>query len=271
MVFMALPGIDLRKLVEAGLHYGHTTQRWNPLMAPYIFGVRNGVHIVDLEKTVPLLQKAMEAVRDVAKSGGRILFVGTKQQASEIIKTAAESCGQYYVNHRWLGGMLTNWKTVSQSIKRLKELEGILESPQLMTKKEILKMRREIEKMNTVLCGVREMCGIPDLLFVIDTNKEDIAIKEAVKLKIPVVAVVDTNSDPQNITHIIPGNDDAIRSIQLCCDIIAGAVLEGLQVGLAAAGVDIGGAVELIPEVVASSDAEDRESDEAIGGVEVVE
>lgn len=245
---MSLPVINLKNLVEAGLHYGHTTQRWNPLMAPYIFGSRNGIHIINLEKTVPLLQKAMEVARDVARSGGRILFVGTKPQAADIIREAAESCGQYYVNHRWLGGMLTNWKTVSQSIKRLKEIESTLENPQLMTKKEILKMRREAEKMNTVLCGVREMCGTPDLLFVIDTNKESIAIQEAMKLKIPVISVVDTNSDPRNVDYIIPGNDDAIRSIRLCCDLISASILDGLQTGLSEAGVDLGESLEVQEE-----------------------
>lgn len=242
---MALPAISLKELVEAGLHYGHTTQRWNPLMAPYIFGVRSGVHVIDLEQTVPLFQKAMEAVRDVARKGGRILFVGTKPQASEMIKEAAENCGQYYVNHRWLGGMLTNWKTVSQSIKRLKDLEATLENPKLMTKREILKMKHQVDKMNLVLSGVRNMSGLPDLIFVIDTNREAIAVQEAVKLKIPVVAVVDTNSDPRNITHIIPGNDDAIRSIRLCCDMISAAVVDGLQVGLSDAGVDLGESAEV--------------------------
>lgn len=242
---MALPTFTLKQLIEAGLHYGHTTQRWNPLMEPYIFGARNGIHIVNLEKTVPLLQAAMEAVREVARSGGRVLFVGTKPQASDIVRAAAERCGQYYVNHRWLGGMLTNWKTVNQSIKRLKKIESILEDPQLMTKKEILKLRREYDKINQVLCGVREMGGIPDLLFVIDTNKEDIAVQEARRLKIPIVAVVDTNSDPRGITHIIPGNDDAIRSIELYCDFMANAVLDGMQAGLSASGVDLGASAVL--------------------------
>jgi small subunit ribosomal protein S2 len=252
--FMALPIVDIRKLVEAGLHYGHTTQRWNPLMANYIFGSRNGIHIIDLEQTVPLMQKAMEVTFDVAKSGGRILFVGTKSQASDIIRAAAESCGQYYVNHRWLGGILTNWKTVSQSIKRLKELEERLENPQFMTKKEILKMHREVEKMNLVLRGIREMCGVPDLLFVIDTNREAIAVREAVKLKIPVIAIVDTNCDPRSITHMIPGNDDAIRSIRICCDLISGAVLEGLQAGLSSSGVDIGATANLPPDIEIPAD-----------------
>lgn len=245
---MALPTFTLKQLIDSGLHYGHTTQRWNPLMASYIFGIRNGIHIIDLEQTVPLLNQAMEAAKQVASSGGRILFVGTKPQAADIIKAAAERCGQYYVNHRWLGGMLTNWKTVNQSIKRLKDIEATLENPQLMTKKEILKLRHEYEKMNQVLCGVREMGGIPDLLFVIDTNKEAIAVQEARRLKIPLIAVVDTNSDPRNITHIIPGNDDAIRSIELYCNLISGAILDGLQAGLSASGVDLGASAILPTE-----------------------
>ncbi|MDR1113211.1 MAG: 30S ribosomal protein S2 [Bacteroidales bacterium] len=239
---MSLPTFDLKKLIDAGLHYGHITQRWNPLMAPYIFGTRSGIHIIDLEQTMVLLQKALEVTRQVACNGGRILFVGTKSQATDIVKSAAERCGQYYVNHRWLGGMMTNWKTVSQSINRLKDIEATIENPQLMTKKEILKLKHEQTKMNLVLCGVREMGGVPDLLFVIDTNKEKISIQEANRLKIPVVAIVDSNSNPRNITHVIPGNDDAIRSIDLCTNLISDAILDGLQAGLSASGVDIGAA-----------------------------
>lgn len=241
---MALPKFTLQDLIEAGLHYGHKTQGWNPLMAPYIFGVRNGIHILDLEQTVPLLNQALEVVRNVASKGGRILFVGTKPQASELIQAAAVRCGQYYVNHRWLGGMLTNWKTVSQSLRRLKEIESTLEDPKLMTKKEILKMGHQSEKMKKVLSGVRDMGGVPDLLFIIDTNREAIAVAEAKKLGLPVVAVVDSNSDPRNITHRIPGNDDAIRSIDLYCRLVADAVLDGLQAGMSAAGVDLGAAAE---------------------------
>ncbi|GHS91683.1 30S ribosomal protein S2 [Alphaproteobacteria bacterium] len=255
---MSLPSFSLKQLVEAGLHYGHTTQRWNPLMEPYIFGVRNGIHIVDLEQTVPLLTRALEVVRHIASTGGRILFVGTKPQAVDIIKAAAERCGQYYVNHRWLGGMLTNWKTVSQAIYRLKELEATIANPQLLTKKEILKLDRTRAKMDRVLCGVRDMGGIPDLLFVIDTNKERISIQEANRLKIPVVAIVDTNSDPRVVTHVIPGNDDAIRSIDLCCHLVADAVLDGLKVGLSAAGVDLGAAAKVPVDVAAkNSDADE--------------
>jgi small subunit ribosomal protein S2 len=242
---MALPDFTLKQLVDAGLHYGHTTQRWNPLMAQYIFGVRNGIHIIDLEQTVPFLKKAIEVAQQAAGKGGRILFVGTKPQAAEIVKAAAERCGQYYVNHRWLGGMLTNWKTVSQSIRRLKDIEATLENPQLMTKKEVLKLKRERDNMNRNLCGVREMGGVPDLLFVIDTNKEAIAIKEANRLNVPVVGVVDSNSNPQDITYIIPGNDDAIRSIDLLCNLMADAILDGLHAGMAAAGVDLGASAEI--------------------------
>ncbi|MDR1597985.1 MAG: 30S ribosomal protein S2 [Holosporales bacterium] len=265
---MALPNFTLRQLVEAGLHYGHTTQRWNPLMAPYIFGVRNGIHILDLEQTVPLLQKALEVARQVASKGGRILFVGTKNQAADIVKAAAERCGQYYVNHRWLGGMMTNWKTVSQSIHRLKYIEATLENPVMMTKKEILKLGRERENMNRNLCGVRDMGGVPDLLFVVDTNKEAISIKEANRLNIPVIGIVDSNSNPQNITHVIPGNDDAIRSIDLCCNLIADAILDGLHAGLSAAGVDIGESVNVedLPDeglsVAASTPAEPSSSED---------
>lgn len=250
---MALPQFDLKQLIEAGIHYGHKTQGWNPLMGPYIFGSRGGIHILDLEKTVPLLQRALEMIRQTAAEGGRILFVGTKPQASDLIKAAAERCGQYYVNHRWLGGMLTNWKTVGQSIRRLKDIEATLENPQFMTKKEILKLAHEREKMDQVLCGVREMGGIPDLLFVIDTNREAIAIREANRLKIPVIAVVDSNSDPRSITHIIPGNDDAIRSIDLYCRLMTDAVLDGLQAGLKAAGVDLGASTELPSDVTANA------------------
>jgi small subunit ribosomal protein S2 len=242
---MALPDFSLKQLVDAGLHYGHTTQRWNPLMAQYIFGVRNGIHIIDLEQTVPLLRKALEVAQHVAGKGGRILFVGTKPQAADLVRAAAERCGQYYVNHRWLGGMMTNWKTVSQSIRRLKDIEATLENPQLMTKKEILKLKRERDNMSRNLCGVREMGGVPDLLFVIDTNKEAIAIQEANRLNIPVVGVVDSNSNPENITYIVPGNDDAIRSIDLFCNLMADAILDGLHAGLAAAGVDLGESAEI--------------------------
>ncbi len=214
---MALPSFTMRQLLEAGLHYGHTTRRWNPKMAPFIFGERNKIHILNLELTVPMLQRSIQVIRDTVSNGGRVLFVGTKPQAAEKVKEAAKRCGQYYVNHRWLGGMLTNWKTVNQSIKRLKEMEEELSSPGRLTKKEILSRQRERDKLENVIGGVREMGGLPDILFVIDTNKEDIAIKEANRLGIPVVAVVDSNSNPDGITYPIPGNDDALRAIDLYC------------------------------------------------------
>lgn len=247
-IVMAMPTFTMRQLFEAGVHYGHSTRRWNPKMNSYIFGVRNGIHIIDLDQTVPLLYRAMEAVRDVVSGGGRVLFVGTKLQASDIIKTSAKRCGQYYVNHRWLGGALTNWKTMYQSIKRLKTLEEMLEQgTKGLTKKESLNLQREYEKLERALGGIRGMGGVPDMLFVIDTNKEMIAIREAKRLNIPVIAVLDTNSDPQDVTYPIPGNDDAMRAITLYCEFISGAVLEGLQAEMISAGIDIGEAVEPPP------------------------
>jgi small subunit ribosomal protein S2 len=245
---MAMPSFTMRQLLEAGLHYGHTTRRWNPKMAPYIFGERNKIHILNLELTMPMLQRAVQAVRDTVASGGRVLFVGTKPQASEKVKETAKRCGQYYVNHRWLGGMLTNWKTVNQSIKRLKEMEEELSSPGRLTKKEILSRQRERNKLELVIGGVREMGGLPDILFIIDTNKEDISIKEANRLGIPVVAVLDSNSDPEGITYPIPGNDDALRAISLYCDLMAEAVLDGLQAEMRSAGIDLGAAVDVPTE-----------------------
>ena len=243
---MAMPEFTMRQLLEAGVHFGHHTRRWNPKMAPFIFGVRNGVHILDLEQTVPLLQQALQAVRDVVSGGGRVLFVGTKRQASEKIAEAAKRCGQYYVNHRWLGGMLSNWKTISNSIKRLKDLEARLsESNTGLTKKELLQMTRERDKLERALGGIKEMGGQPDILFVIDTNKESIAVAEAVKLGIPVVAVVDSNSNPNGIAYPIPGNDDAARAIALYCDLAARAIIDGLGQQQTEAGVDTGAAEEI--------------------------
>jgi small subunit ribosomal protein S2 len=227
---MAMPSFTMRQLLEAGVHFGHTTRRWNPKMRPFIFGERNNVHIIDLEQTVPMLHQALEAVRDVAAGGGRVLFVGTKRQATDVIADAANRCGQYYVNHRWLGGMLTNWKTISNSIKRLKELESRLSEETVgLTKKELLGLEREREKLTRSLGGIKEMAGLPDIMFVIDTNKESIAIHEATKLNIPIIAVLDSNCDPEGISFPVPGNDDAQRAIHLYCDLIAGAVLDGLQ------------------------------------------
>jgi small subunit ribosomal protein S2 len=237
---MALPTFTLRQLFEAGVHYGHLTRRWNPKMAPFIFGARNGVHVIDLEQTVPMFHRALEAVREVVSGGGRVLFVGTKVQASDKVKEAAKRCGQYYINHRWLGGTLTNWKTVNLSIKRLKDMEEQLAQPGRMTKKEILKLQRTYDKLELAIGGIREMGGLPDILVVIDTNKEAIAIEEATRLGIPVVAVVDSNSNPDYINYPIPGNDDAIRAINLYCDLAADAVLDGLQAEMISAGIDIG-------------------------------
>jgi len=238
---MALPEFSMRQLLEAGAHFGHQTHRWNPKMQPYIFGSRANIHIIDLSQSIPLLHQALVKVREVAAGGGRVLFVGTKRQAAEAVATGARRCAQYYVNHRWLGGTLTNWRTISQSIARLRELEGVLDGDgQGRTKKELLQLTREREKLELSLGGIKDMGGIPDLMFVIDTNKEAIAIKEARKLNIPVVAILDTNCDPDGVTFPIPGNDDAARALQLYCDLIADAVLDGLAAGQAALGVDLG-------------------------------
>jgi small subunit ribosomal protein S2 len=246
---MALPSFTMRQLLEAGVHFGHHTRRWNPKMAPYLFGVRNGIHIIDLEQTVPMLDQAVKAVRDVAASGGRILFVGTKRAASDKIADAAKRCGQYYVNHRWLGGMLSNWKTISNSIKRLREIDERLTGEVVgLTKKEQLMMTRDRDKLERALGGIKDMGGQPDILVVIDTNKEQIAVKEANKLGIPVVAVLDSNSSPDGIAFRVPGNDDAIRAIQLYCDLFSGAVLDGLQQEAITSGRDIGEAEDLPAE-----------------------
>lgn len=242
---MVMPTFTMRQLLEAGVHYGHSTRRWNPKMNPYIFGARNGIHIMDLEQTVPMLYRAMEAVKDCVASGGRVLFVGTKTQASPIVKQAAQKCGQNYINHRWLGGTLTNWKTVNQSIKRMKDMEKRLEQPGRLIKKELLDLNRSHTKLELALGGIRDMGGVPDMLFVIDTNKEDIAIKEAQRLNIPVVAIIDSNSCPDGIHYPIPGNDDAIRALTLYCDLMAGSILEGLQKGMIKAGIDLGEAMEI--------------------------
>ncbi|MGC2854307.1 30S ribosomal protein S2 [Novispirillum sp. DQ9] len=254
---MALPEFSMRQLVEAGCHFGHNTRRWNPKMQPYLYGIRDGVHIIDLQQTVPLLQRAMEKVREVTAGGGRVLFVGTKRQAQEIVAEAAQRCGQYYVNHRWLGGMLTNWKTINHSIRRLRELEEMLGGGQVhgLTKREQLNLSRELEKLDRALGGIKEMGGLPDVLFIIDTCKESLAVNEAKKLGIPVVAVLDSNSDPLNVDFPIPGNDDALRAIKLYCDLISGAVLTGIQAEMTAAGVDVG-AGEQAPVEPALADAQ---------------
>lgn len=238
---MALPDFTIRQLLEAGVHFGHQTQRWNPRMGPYIYGDRNGIHILDLTQTVPMLDQALQAVRDTVAKGGRILFVGTKRQAQKPIAEAAERCAQYYMNHRWLGGTLTNWKTVSNSIGRLKTIDEAMNTGfEGLTKKERLGMERDQGKLQASLGGIREMGGVPDLLFVIDVKKEDLAIAEANKLGIPVVAVVDSNCSPDGVDYVIPGNDDAARAIALYCDLVARAALDGMTAQLGAAGVDLG-------------------------------
>ena len=238
---MALPEFTLRQLLEAGVHFGHQTQRWNPRMEEFIYGERNGIHIMDLTQTVPMLDAALNVARETVARGGRILFVGTKRQASTAIAEAAEKCAQYYMNHRWLGGTLTNWQTVSQSINRLKALdEKMAVGSEGLTKKERLGMEREQSKLQASLGGITQMGGVPDLLFVIDVKKEALAVAEANKLRIPVIAVVDTNCSPSGVDYIIPGNDDAARAISLYCDLIARSALDGMTEQMGAAGVDLG-------------------------------
>jgi small subunit ribosomal protein S2 len=243
---MSLPQFTMRQLLEAGVHFGHQTHRWNPKMQDYLFGMRNKIHIIDLSKTVPLLHQAVVVASDVVAQGGRILFVGTKRQASDAIADAAKRCAQYYVNHRWLGGMLTNWKTITNSIKRLRYLDDLIAGEaQGFTKKELLQLTRERDRLEQELGGIKDMGGVPDLLFVIDTNKESIAIAEALKLKIPVIAVIDSNSNPDGVTYPVPGNDDAGRAITLYCDLLARAAIDGIGRAQGGAGVDIGEAEEV--------------------------
>ncbi len=275
---MALPEFSMRQLLEAGAHFGHQTHRWNPKMDRYIFGSRSNIHIIDLSQSIPLLHQALVKVREVAAAGGRVLFVGTKRQASDPVATAAKRCAQYYVNHRWLGGTLTNWRTISGSISRLRELEGVLDGEGGgRTKKELLQLTRERDKLELSLGGIKNMGGIPDIMFVIDTNKEAIAILEARKLNIPVIAILDTNCDPDGITYPIPGNDDAARAIQLYCDLIADSVLDGMAAGVVASGVDIGAseapveptlARELTPEPAPVAAAEAPAEPEAVAAPE---
>ena len=254
---MALPEFSMRQLLEAGVHFGHNTRRWNPKMEQYIFGVRNGIHIIDLQQTAPMLHRAMTTIRDTVKGGGRVLFVGTKRQAATQISEAASRCGQYYVNHRWLGGMMTNWQTISNSIKRLRTLDDQLAGEtEGLTKKETLGLTRERDKLDRALGGIKEMGGLPDILFVIDTNKESIAIAEAKKLGIPVIGVIDSNSSPEGIDFPIPGNDDAIRAISLYCDLIVGCVFDGLQAEVTTTGGDIGEAEEVPQEDLPEASAE---------------
>ncbi|MEO1149423.1 MAG: 30S ribosomal protein S2 [Pseudomonadota bacterium] len=251
---MALPDFSMRQLLEAGVHFGHQTHRWDPKMKRYIFGDRNGIHVIDLSQTVPLLHQALVKIRDVVSGGGRVLFVGTKRQAQAPIAEAASRCAQYYMNVRWLGGTLTNWETISNSIRRLKEMEELLSGGgKGLTKKEQLQLERERVKLEASLGGIRDLGGLPDLMFVIDVKKEAIAIQEAKKLGIPVVAVVDTNCNPDNIDFVIPGNDDASRAIALYCNLVADAVIDGISESQGALGVDLG-AMEDVPAEAALSE-----------------
>jgi small subunit ribosomal protein S2 len=254
---MALPDFSMRQLLEAGVHFGHQSHRLNPKMSEYIFGTRNNIHIIDLTLSVPMLHRALQAISDTVAQGGRILFVGTKRQAQDAIAEAAKRSAQYFVNSRWLGGTLTNWKTVSNSIKRLRTLEEMLSSNEAQgyTKKERLTLQRERDKLDRALGGIKDMGGLPDLVFVIDTNKEDIAIKEARRLGLPVAAIVDTNCDPDGISYVVPGNDDASRAITLYCDLVAKAAIDGISRAQGAQGVDIGAQAEpVVEEVPAASE-----------------
>lgn len=243
---MPMPIVKMKDLLEAGVHFGHRTHRWNPKMQQYIFGVRNGIHIIDLQQTTPMLGQALQEMRDIVAKGGRVLFVGTKRQAREKIAESAKRSGQYYVNHRWLGGMMTNWKTISKSISRLRELTDTLSKGEEtgLKKKELLMMSRERDKLELALGGIKDMGGQPDALFVVDVNQEDIAVQEANKLGIPVFAILDTNVSPDGVDYPIPGNDDALRSISLYCDLFCEAILDGLQAEMASAGKDAGAAAE---------------------------
>jgi len=251
---MALPDFTMRQLLEAGAHFGHRSQRWNPKMQPFIFGKRNDIHIIDLTQTVPLLHQALVALREVAAGGGRILFVGTKRQAQEPVAAAAKRCAQYYVNHRWLGGTLTNWQTVSNSIKRMRNIEETLTTAQSsgLKKKELLALLRERDKLDRALGGIKEMGGLPNMLFVIDTNKEAIAVAEARKLGIPVTAILDSNSDPDGITYPVPGNDDAARALALYCDLAARAIIDGLSASQLASGIDVGETETVLEDISAT-------------------
>ena len=268
---MTTPTFTMRQLLEAGVHFGHHTRRWNPKMDPYIFGKRNNIHIINLEKTVPMFYEALHAIQSIAKNGGKFLFVGTKRSASELIAQAAINCGQYYVNHRWLGGMLTNWETVSKSIKKLKSLEERIESGEInsLTKKEKLNIERQKEKLDLTLGGIKNMNGVPDAMFIIDTNKEAIAVLEANNLNIPVIAICDSNTNPLGVDYPIPGNDDALRAISLYCDLVAASVLKGLESNLEQSGVDIGEAEDLIEEKIIQNTPNEIVSSEEVSSGEV--
>ena len=263
---MSLPTFTMRQLLEAGVHFGHSTRRWNPRMEPFIFGERNKIHILDLQQTVPMLHAALKALSDVTSRGGRVLFVGTKRAAADKIAETARNCGQYYVNHRWLGGMMTNWATVSQSIRRLRDLEARMESEEVnqLTKKEILQLTRERDKLELTLGGIKEMGGLPDMLFVIDTNKESIAVEEANRLNIPVIAIVDSNAKPEGVDYIIPGNDDAMRAISFYCELAQAAVLDGLQTEMMKTGGDAGASAEAPVEAALDTAAVAEEAAPAV-------
>lgn len=257
---MSIPDFSMRELIDAGVHFGHKTKRWNPRMAPFIYGERNNVHIINLQKTAPLLHQALKAVNDVAAKNGRVLFVGTKRQASDVIAEAAKRCGQYYVNQRWLGGMMTNWKTIQNSIRQLKKIEETLESQNSgFTKKELLSLQRQHEKLDKSLGGIRDMAGLPDMLFVVDVIREDLAIKEAQKLGIPIVAIVDTNASVDGIDYPIPGNDDATRAITLYCKLISDAALSGLQQSVR----DVEDEMETAPVQASAEEAASEDESEA--------
>lgn len=270
---MALPAFNMRELIEAGVHFGHKTKRWNPRMAPYLYGVRNDIHIIDLGKTVPMLHQALTVVRDTVARNGRILFVGTKRQATDPIAEAAKRCGQYYINMRWLGGLLTNWNTIQVSIKTLRKLEEQLSGPNAgFTKKELLSMSRQRDKLEASLGGIKDMGGRPDLIFIIDTNKEELAINEAKKLGIPIVAIVDSNCSIEGISYPIPGNDDSTRAIRLYCQLVSDAVLDGIQQSMTKTGVDLGereDAGEILPlaanEQAAAEAKDEDDSDKKKG------
>lgn len=263
----ALPAFNMRELIEAGVHFGHKTKRWNPRMAPYLYGVRNDIHIIDLGKTVPMLHQALAAVRDIVANNGRILFVGTKRQATDPVAEAARRCGQYYINQRWLGGLLTNWSTIQVSIRTLRRIEEQLEQADSgFTKKELLSLSRQRDKLEASLGGIKDMGGLPDILFIIDTNKEDLAVKEAQKLGIPIVAIVDSNCTVDGITYPIPGNDDSTRAIRLYCQLLSDAVLGGLQQSLASTGEDLGereDILEVLPVEAAAAEKAAGDEEEA--------
>ena len=261
---MAMPNYTMKELLEAGIHFGHQLNRWNPKMEPYLFGERNGIHIIDLQQTYPLINSALKVIRDIAAGGGRVLFVGTKRQAQKIISESAINSGQYYMNHRWLGGTLTNWKTISKSIVRLKSYDEILNKEDSgLTKKELVGIQRQRDKLEASLGGIKDMGGLPDALFVIDTNKEHIAIKEANVLKIPVIAVIDSNSNPDGVDFPIPGNDDATRAIAMYCRLVSESILDGLQVSFSDSGNDIGES-ELLKEDLDIGNKADKSKDSTV-------